>query len=174
MSVHTTESILDTLKTRLESLPLVVGEVGGEKLFQLVTYYRTSDIARAFEELYFTKDRVCIIVPVRFAHRNDRERNRLLSVREITVDLLLADRSFDKGATAALTGGARNVGVVAMAERVIDSCLTTPLDLSDGIVEPDEGAPLVVTNDQRPNDPGRQCWVQTIRIRAGLMRAAVP
>jgi len=145
----------------------------GEKLFQLVEYYRASDIARAFQDLYITKQRVCLLVPVSFRHNSDRDRLRLVTVRHVTVDLLIGDRSFDKGATAALTGGANNVGVIEMAERIVDDFFDTPLALDDVAVEPDAGAPLLLTSEDKPNDPGRVCWVQTLHLRAGLRRAAV-
>jgi hypothetical protein len=173
MSFHTSSNIMDVLKARLETVPLQEEVPAGEKLFQLVAYYRASDIGRAFQELYITKNRVCLIVPVNFRHSNDRTRNLLVSVRHLTVDLLIADRSFDKAATAALTGGANNVGVMEMAERVIDDFFTTPLAISDVAVEPDEGAPLLITSEERPNDPGRVCWVQTIHLRAGSARCGV-
>lgn len=173
MSFHATATVLDALKLRLEGIPLVIGDTGGEKLFQLVAYYRASDIASAFEQLYITKNRICLIVPVNFRHTNDRERNRLFTTRELTVDLLIGDRSFDKAANAALVGGENNVGVIEMTERIIDDLFDTPLALDDVAVEPDEGAPLIVTSDAKPNDPGRVCWVQTLRLRAGLRRCAV-
>lgn len=173
MSFHASGTIMDALKVRLEAIPLVEGNVGGEKLFQQVAFYRASDIARAFQDLYITKQRICLIVPVNFRHTNDRTRNLLLSVRHLTVDLLIGDRSFDKGATAALTGGANNTGVMEMVERVIDDFFDTPPDISDVAVEPDEGAPLILTSEDHPNDPGRVCWVQTLRLRAGSARCGI-
>lgn len=174
MSFHSANTLMDALKARLESLPLDVNTPAGEKLLQRVEYFGTSDIQRAFEQLYFTQQRLALIVPVRIGHTNDRDRLRLVSVRSLTVDVLFGDRSFDKGSTAALVGGAKNVGVIEMNERTIDSLFETPLALDDVICEPGEGAPLLITNEQKPNDPGRVCWVQTLTLRAGMRRAVVP
>lgn len=170
MSFHSTSSIIVALKSRLEALPLDPQAPSGEKLFQLVAYYKASDMARAFADLYIAKDRVCLIVPVGFRHSNDRDRLMLKSVRELTVDLLIGDRAFDKGAMGAFTGTA---GVLEMAERIIDDFFATPLALVDCQPEPEEGAPLLLSSDDKPNDPGRVCWIQTLRLRAGLSRAAV-
>jgi hypothetical protein len=166
-------TIMDALKARLQALHLVGSS--GDPLFQLVEFYRVSDITRAFQDLYFTKHRVCFIVPVNFSHANQRGRHMLTSNRELTVDLLIGDRSLETGkaATAALVGGANNVGVMEMAERIIDDFFTTPLALSDVAVEPDEGAPLAITSEEKPNDPGRVCWVQTLHLRAGMARCNV-
>lgn len=171
MSFLSSATVMDAVKARVEALYLVGSS--GEKLFQLVSYYRASDIARAFGDLYITKNRVCLIVPVGVGHTNDRGRHMLSSTRGLTLDLLFGDRSFDKGATAALTGGANNVGVMEMAERVIEDFFTTPLALSDVAVEPGEGAPLILTNEDLPNDPGRVCWVQTVDLRAGSARGGI-
>lgn len=173
MSFHSTATVIDALKARLTALP-IDSESPAAKVFQQVEFYRASNIARAFQDLYVTKDRVCFIVPVNFRHTNDRDRNRIVSVRTLTVDLLIGDRSFDKGAMAALTGGMRNMGVIEMAERIVDDFFDTPLDLADVAIEPDEGAPLLLTSEEKPNDPGRVCWVQTMHMRVGLRRAALP
>lgn len=170
MSFHTTSAILAALKTRLEALPLDTAQPAGAKLFQLVSYYKASDIARAFADLYIAKDRICLLVPVAFRHVNDRDRLRMLTVRDLTVDLLIGDRAFDKGAMDAFTGSG---GVIEMAERIVDGFIETPLALADCAVEPEEGAPLLLTSDDKPNDPGRVCWVQTLRLRAGLKRGPV-
>ena len=170
MSFYPTATIIAALKARLEAMPLDAGQPAGPKLFELVAYYKASDIARAFADLYIAKDRVCLIVPVGFRHFNDRDRLMIKTSRELTVDLLIGDRAFDKGAMTAFTGPA---GVLEMAERIIDDFFATPLDLADCQPEPEEGAPLLLTSDERPNDPGRVCWIQTLRLRAGLSRGSV-
>ena len=174
MSFRPTSDIIAALQARLEALPLDAGVPAGEKLFQVVAVYRESDLGRAFQDLHAVKQRLCFIVPISIEHDNQVDRQRLLSVRTLGVDLLFGDRSFEKGATAALIGGARNVGVIEMAERVIDDLFDTPLVLEDVGGTPGEGAPLILTREDLPNDPGRVAWIQSFTFRAGLRRAALP
>lgn len=170
MSFRTTIEIMDALKERIAAL---TKPNSTEALFEKVDFYKSSDIGRAFSDLYFTENRVCLIVPVNFRHTNQRDRLLLMSERYLTVDLLLADRSFEKGAQPAVTGDSETIGVVRMAEIIIDDFFDNPLALDDVAVEPDEGAPLLLTKDEVPNDPGRASWIQTLNLRSGMRRANV-
>ena len=167
-------TVLSALKTRLASLPLDPLHPEGDKLFENVAYYGANDLPQALTDLLVIQQRVCVIVPSRWMHKNERDRLLMISTRTIEADLFIADRAMTVRDQAALVGGAQNLGILAMADRVVVSLTGTPFTTPDFVVEPQDGSPVVITQADKKNLPGREAWVQAVSILAGRVRSTVP
>ncbi len=168
-----TITIMEALKARLASLPL--DESGGEeRLFEVVEYYGAHDLVEALQELIVTKQRVALIVPQGWDHDNQRDGVSMRSVRKTNFDVFFADRAFVKKTGAGLVGGEKNVGIIAMADRVVANLSAAPFALPELVFEPEDGAPIVLTKDEKKAAPGREAWAQSFSCYAGEVRSAVP
>jgi hypothetical protein len=172
--VHT---VLDLLKARLESL--LVGGAGSAPLFERVGYFGANDLAKALQETFSSEKSVCFIVPVGARYQNTRERTDLTSVRSIRIVLLIADRSLDRIHQTALVGGPTNIGIVDMADTVIDSLVNDPFTgQADMVFEPGDGEPIMLSapaaKGANSANLGRECWAQEVTAFGGIARVAVP
>ncbi len=159
--------LLAALKTRL--LALDHPTLTGEKLFEVVAYHEDKNLAEALEELIITKSRVCLIVPAgdRFERRKE---GRIINVdRYSSLDLVFADKAYTKGGQDAAFGGTKNVGVVAMADLVIEKLGETPqlTGLRWCSLEPTDGAFLTLAADEQKKATGRQAYVLNYETPSG-------
>jgi hypothetical protein len=168
-----TISILEALKQRLASLKLDE-TAGDEPLFEVVEYYGANDLVQALQDLVVIKQRVAIIIPHGWDHQSERTGVVLRAIRKVSLDIFLADRAVLKKTGAALIGGDKNVGTIAMAERVVNSLFLTPFETRELVFEPEDGAPIVLTKDDQKNASGREAWAQSFSVYAGEARQAVP
>ena len=169
-------TVLDALKTRLASLPLDPADASADpdKLFERVEYYGANDLPQALMDLLVIQQRVCVIVPASWDHQNERDRVMFKSVRTIHLDLYIADRAMTLRDQAALVGGAKNLGILAMADRVVTNLAGTIFATPNFVVEPTLGTPVVISSAEKKNLPGREAFLQAVTILAGMIRATVP
>ena len=177
--LHTTDAIA-LLQERLESLELTSDESqaapsAGKKLFQRVGAFGANRLGEAMRSVFASEQRVCFIVPGGDKHSGARDSLMLRSVRRTSLALLIADKSFDKDKTAALIGGAQNIGILELKDRVIDSLVTTKFTRADFVLEPGDGEPLVIGDaEKQAGNLGRECWLQWLGCYAGESRCAIP
>jgi hypothetical protein len=169
-------TVLDALKKRLASLPLDPADASADpdKLFERVEYYGANDLPQALMDLLVIQQRVCVIVPASWDHQNERDRVMFKSVRTIHLDLYIADRAMTLRDQAALVGGAKNLGILAMADRVVTNLAGTIFATPNFVVEPTLGTPVVISSAEKKNLPGREAFLQAVTILAGMIRSTVP
>jgi hypothetical protein len=170
MPFVSTSSILAALKTQLEALPHSdpVKAGLGEKLFERVDFHENKKLREALQDLVIVKQRVAIIVPGGQSFQNLKEGRTVRSVRSFSFDLLIADRAWTKGGRDAVFGGDNNIGVIRMAEDVVNHFIANPqLGLAYVVLQPQEGAEIEIADDQVKDSPGRECYVLNYSTPAG-------
>lgn len=170
MPFVSTHSILAALKTQLEALPHSdpVKAEAGEKLFERVDFHENKKLREALADLTIIKQRIAIIVPGGQSFQNVKEGRTVRSVRSMSFDLLIADRAWTKGGHEAVFGGDKNIGVIRMAEDVVNHFIENPqLGLPYIVLEPQEGAQIEIADSEVKDSPGRECYVLNYATPAG-------
>jgi coenzyme F420-reducing hydrogenase delta subunit len=167
MSYVDTKTILDALKTQLESI-LLPGTSSGEKLFERVDFHENKKLREALKDLTIIKQRVAIIVPEGDDYKNIKEGRTIRSERSTSFVILVADRAWTKGGYDAVFGGTNNVGVLAMKDLVVkDLVASCQLGLPYVILQPVEGAQIEIADADVKDSPGRECYVLSYVTPAG-------
>jgi hypothetical protein len=171
--LHTTE-LLETLKTRLESLRVDPANPESEKLFQRVGYFGASKLNDALKATFAAEQRVCFIVPAGDNHTNIRNRSFTWATRGTKIVLLIADRALEKVNQEALVGGPKTLGVLELKDLVIDDLFANAFaDVPDLAFEPGDGDVLIIGNEKNPADLGRECYMQHFTAYAGQAQRAI-
>lgn len=180
MAFTRTTKLIELLKARLESLPLVEGDTnGGERLFQRVGVFGANRLKQALAATFASEQRVAFIVPVGDNHGSDRGRLVLTSERTTSLVVLMADRVMDKTSAAAVIGGPHSIGILDMKDRVIENLTEVPFaEISDLCYAPAKGEPLILqdagSGSTGSGDLGRECWAQEFSTYAGLIHQNIP
>lgn len=141
-------------------------------LFQVVRLFDSTDVDRAFAELFVARQqRLCFVLPGRDAYTRRIEGVKLFCEKRATFALLICDTDRKTG-QAAVFGGAGNQGVLALKDAVIEALTGTQLGLPWVVVEPDEGDDLTVMKDG-DSDAGRKGWFQLFETRAGAKNVSL-
>ena len=165
-----TITLLNALKTALEALPHTDADkaLAGEKLFERVDFHENKKLREALSDLVIVKQRVAIIVPGGESFQNERQGRTVLSKRSTSFDLLIADRAWTKGGHEAVFGGANNIGVLRMAEAVVNALVAAPqLGLPYVVLQPQDGAQIEIADSELKDSPGRECYVLNYTTPAG-------
>lgn len=175
MSFLHTNTLIELLRARLESLPLDPALEGGERLFQRVAVFGANGLAEAMKATFASEQRLAFIVPVGDAYTGERSRTVLFSQRSTSLVVLLADRAYNQVTAEAVVGGPNAIGILAMKDRVVDNLTQVAFATADLSFNPGEGEPLVIEPEQRSaGSLGRECWAQRFTIYAGEIRLAIP
>lgn len=175
MSFIPTLDILSAMKVALLALqlPATYSAVADyPKAFTTVETYRNENLLKALEDLFAYDDRVALIVPAGDNHSNHTEGSNIYSARTTDVVVLIADRDYSKS-QAELIGGPEAVGVVALKDLVISAFFGQNLGLTGVALAPTDGQPLTLTDKERDEATGRDCWAQTFTTAAGRAKAAI-
>jgi hypothetical protein len=170
MPFVSTLTLLNAVKAALEALPHPdpAQAALGVKLFERVDFHENKKLREALTDLTIVKQRVAIIVPGGQSFQNVREGRTVRSVRSFSFDILIADRAWTKGGHEAVFGGDKNIGVLRMADQVVDSFLgNSQLGLPYVIIQPQEGAEIEVADGDVKDSPGRECYVLNYSTPAG-------
>lgn len=169
--VHTID-LLETLKTRLESLVAVAGEEA--KAFERVEIFGAQKLAAALKATFASEARVCFVVPTGDVHQAQRDRNFLFVQRETDLVLLIADRVMDLRHSEALVGGKSSIGILELKDRVIDDLFASPIEGVDLAFVPGHGEALMIeAKDNAAGNLGREVWAQQFSTYAGSARRAI-
>lgn len=143
------------------------------QVFTRVAAYRNENLIQALEDLYaFGDDRVCLIVPSGDHYDNSTSGTNNYVARTTEFVLLIADRDFSKE-QAELTGNAETPGVIALKDLVVAALTGSNLNLPGIALLPTSGDPLRLTDKEREDAPGRDCWAQTFNTTAGRVKASI-
>lgn len=160
MSFIPTLDLLTAVKLRLEAL-LLPGTTTGEKAFERVEFHVNKKLREALQAMIVTEQRVAMIVPGGHSFRNVPEgHNKVRSYRTSTFDILIADRDYAAQGHEAVFGGAEAIGVLTLADLVVDEFAERPqLGLPYVALQPEEGAEIAVADEDVKDSPGRECFV---------------
>jgi hypothetical protein len=162
-------TLLEALKARLAAIKIDDTTGNDEPLFEMVATYANKKLGAALSDLFIFKQRVCLIVPIGVKHVHSLDGVYVTSLRWLHVDLLMSDRAYFQAAQKAIEGADKNIGTLAMGERV--EAALTGVDLTAwGPAVFDDGAPLEISNEQAKTAPGRECWIQSLALPAGDSR----
>src|SRR5207302_6391328 len=125
-----------------------------------------------FAELLVHDDRVCLIIPGGDVHDSHIEGTNLIAKRQTEFHLLIADRAFGR-ANVPLVGDDKSPGVIALKDVVLDAMAGNTLGFKFLALAPTSGEPFHLTDRERQNDPGRDCWAQTFTTYAGAARVSI-
>jgi hypothetical protein len=173
--VHTLD-LLVALKTAIAALqlPATYDTVPDyPKAFTSVEIYRSQNLLKALEELIVQEDRVCFIVPGGDTHNSETLGNVMQLSRATDIHLLLADRIYgDKNAPLIGETGT-GPGVIVLKDVLIDGLVGKTFDFKNVVLAPTSGEPFHLTDRERENATGRDCWAQSFTTRAGLAKVAI-
>jgi hypothetical protein len=164
-----TLDIMQSMKNFIGNLTLKTGEIA----FNEVRYYAQADLQKALDDLLIYDDRVCLIIPSGDNHKNQRIGGVLRTWRESEFVLLLSDRVYGDFDAEALQGTQTNPGTVALKDLLIQGLTASQLDNPRLCFEPGNGEPFHISNAEKAEMPGRDCWSQTFRTPAGYQEAPI-
>ncbi len=162
--VETVEEIMKPMQAFIATLTLPNGQIA----FEEVRFYAQADLQKALDDLLVFQDRVCLIIPTGNSHRSQRIGGVLRTIREWSeFVLLLSDRVYGDFNAEALQGTQTNPGTVALADLLTTALTGQQLDNPRLCLEPGGGEPFHISNAEKAELPGRDCWSQTFRTPAG-------
>lgn len=168
MPLHSTNTLLAALKTRLEALQWTPGGGSPEALFQKVEYFSEPDLIKALAEIRVARNRVCLVVPDDNDYANEVSGSTMTTGVERGVFLVIADRDHAAGKDA-LIGDARRPGVLLMEAKVIEDITGVNLGIRGVRVKPLAGRQVEIAPDDEKQIPGRKVRVIELVIEAGEM-----
>jgi hypothetical protein len=170
-----TNDILTALKAAMLALQLPASYAAVAdypKAFTTVAVYRNENLLKALEDLFTYDDRVCLLVPGGDNYDNVTQGTNVYSARASDIVLLIADRDYSKE-QAELIGGTDAPGVIALKDLVVVALTGSNLNISGVTLLPTSGDPLRLTDKEREEAPGRDCWAQTFNTTAGRVKAPI-
>jgi len=170
MPFVSTLTLLNAVKTALEALPHTdpAQAALGVKLFERVDFHENKKLREALTDLTIIKQRVAIIVPGGQSFQNERQARTVLSKRSFSFDLLIADRAWTKAGRDAVFGGEKNIGVIRMADEVLNAFIANPqIGLPYVVLQPEDGAQIEIADSDVKDSAGRECYVLNYSTPAG-------
>lgn len=160
-------SLMTALKSKLEGLEISAGVPA----FESVTPYKEANLIKALQDLRVYRSRVCLIIPAGSDYQSQILGRVMVTQCLRSVILLISDRDFAQPNAAAL-GDANTRGVLALSEVVIDQLTGNSLGLDGVRIRPIGEDPVVITEKERPQAPGRADWQIELEISAGWIKSA--
>ncbi|MBL9187925.1 MAG: hypothetical protein JNK23_10630 [Opitutaceae bacterium] len=171
----TTLDIFSAVKDALGAIPLdAAGDPAGEKLFEAVELFPNKQLGRALSSLLITKKRACLVVPMG-VRRIVRDQGGALSVtgrRFAEVALIYTDQAYFKFEQVVAFGSDRNLGLFAFDEKIEEALTGKEISPFGGIVLGDSD-PLLLSDSEQKDAPGRQAWLIQAIVPTGLIAASV-
>ena len=170
-----TLALLKAVETTLQAVVLPDPYTAMGKAFEEVRVYAHNNIGQALQDLQVVSDRVALVIPAGFAHKNDSRDQVLTSRRTLDLVILVADRVIGGSDNEAAMGGKDNPGMVYLTELAITT-LVNAGDFGLGAnvcLEPTNGQPILLPfQDKNFGDQvfAREAWGQTYSTPAGEMR----
>ena len=171
MAAHLVDTleIMKSMKDFIGTLTLADGEIA----FTEVRFYPQADVKKAMEDLLIYDDRVCLIVPSGDQHKNQRIGNVLRTWRTSEFVLLLSDRVYGDFDAESLQGNTTSPGTVALKDVLINALTGQQCGDPRLIFEPGTGEPFHISNEERKELSGRDCWSQTFSTPAGYRETTI-
>lgn len=166
MASHFTETVEEIMRP-LQAFIARLTLQDGQPAFAQVRFYAQADLEKALEDLLVFDDRVCLIIPSGNTHKSQRIGSVVRTLRESEFVLLLSDRVYGDFNAEALQGTTTNPGTVALADLLTTALTGQQLDNPRLCFEPGNGEPFHISNPEKAEMPGRDCWSQTFRTPAG-------
>lgn len=170
-----TLDILRAYRDALREIPLDrTNDPAGEKLFEVVELWPNKQLGRAMQSLIVTKKRVCLVVPMS-TRRVVRDQTGGLSVtgaKFMEVALIYTDVAYFKYEQKVTFGDDNNLGLFAFDEIIEQELLGKELSPFGGLVFGDAD-PLLLSDTEQANAPGRQAWLLQTILPTGVMSVAV-
>lgn len=174
MSFIKTVPLLQAVKARLEAMTVADGDP--TLLFDDVELYHTPEMGSAIKRLILSTSKICLIVPSGDDYESTGAADYVHTTATLEFDLLFADRVYSTTKnTAAIFGGASNVGVVPMKDRVLELLHGAAVGLTGVVLTPLAGSFVTVKDDQDPklkDTPGRESYIATWTTWAGEQSAS--
>lgn len=141
--------------------------------FQVVEVYRSQNLVKALEDMIIQDDRVCFIIPGGDTHDHEKLGNVLQVKRDTEIHLLFADRNYGKE-NLALVGEANvSPGVMVLKDILVDGLVGAQLNFNNVVLAPTSGEPFHLTDREREDVTGRDCWAQSFTTYAGAARIGI-
>lgn len=171
MAAHlvNTLDIMQAMKNFIATLTLP----GGQQAFAEVRFYAQADVQKALNDLLIFDDRVCLIIPTGDHHHNQRIGGKLRTWRTTEFVLLLSDRVYGDFNAEALQGTQDNPGTVALKDILVSGLTCAQLENPRLCFEPGTGQPFHISDSERKELPGRDCWSQTFSTPAGYQEVEI-
>ncbi|MDR1284225.1 MAG: hypothetical protein LBK99_25915 [Opitutaceae bacterium] len=163
-----TLDIMQAVKTALAKLRIDPADPASAPLFETIDMHINKNLKQALKNLLILDQRVCLIVPGGENFENVREGRTIRSEKDITFDLLIADRDWAEKGHDATFGGPDNIGILRMADRVVAHLLEKPqLGMAYVCLVPTAMRPIDVPADDVKDSPGRECYLINYETPAG-------
>ncbi|AHF94216.1 hypothetical protein OPIT5_08335 [Opitutaceae bacterium TAV5] len=172
-----TLDIMQAVKASLATLRIDPADPESAPLFETIDMHINKKLKEALKNLLILDQRVCLIVPGGENYENIKEGRTIRSEKDITFDLLIADRDWAEKGHDATFGGPENIGILRMADRVVEHFLETPqLGMPYVCIVPTAMRPIDVPADDVKDSPGRECYVINYESPAGsaILTPTVP
>ncbi len=172
-----TLDIMSALKAALLALQLPSAFAAAQDYpaaFTTVAIYGSESLLKALEDLLVQDDRVCFIIPAGDHDTPVREGTNLSVTRISDFVLLIADRNFGRESEALLGSTApddTNPGVILLKDLVAENLTGAGLGLPYVMLAPTDGQSLHLTDKEKKEASGRDCWALTFQTHAGRMTA---
>lgn len=167
MALHSTLTILGALKERLAALEASAGQPA----FERVEIHGSPLLSRATRELHLFKQRLCLLVPEGDSYRNESAGRVLVTRCTRRVLVVCADRDL-ASPQAAMTGDADTPGVLRLSELVVAELTGHSLGLPGCRVTPLRGRPLIPSEAERQDAPGREAWLLELAVESGVIKTS--
>ena len=171
----TTVEIFTALRDRLADIPLdAETDPAGEKLFESVQLAANKQLGKQLSELLVLKSRACLVVPMNI-RRIVADQSGSLSVmgrKFAEVALIYSDKAYFKATQVVTFGGDKNLGLFGFDEKIEAALTGHEISPFGGVVLGDSD-PLLLSDSEQKDAPGRQAWLVQAIVPIGLIAEAV-
>lgn len=167
--------IFRAIVTALADIPLdAEADPSGEKLFEAGALGANKQLGKQMTEALALKSRAFLVVPVSI-HRDVADDSGGLSVmgrKWAEVAIIYSDVAYFKGTQTVTFGGDKNLGLLGFDEKIEAALTGREVSPFGGIVLGDS-TPLLLTESEQKDAPGRTAWLVMAYVPIGLIAAAV-
>ena len=167
MTWRKTKTILDALKTKLESLVFAEGhDLAGDSIFKSVRLYDIPDLQTALSDLLEFSDRICLVVDAGDVWRNDDRGRCVESHRDGEIILIMSDQDYAPGKSSYF-GSDAQPGIINFKEDVIDAIAGESIGIKRCVLKPLEGQSLRFAKDDESLDSSREGYRLFLKVNMG-------
>lgn len=170
-----TLEIFTAIRDAVRAIPLdAESDPTGETLFEAVELAGNKNLPAQLQELLVVKKRACLIVPVA-VRRTVADESGALSVlgrRFAELAIIYSDQAYFKPTQVVTFGGDKNLGLFGIDEKLEAALTGKELSPFGGVVLLDS-EPVLFTEREAANAPGRQAWWIKAFVPTGLIATDV-
>lgn len=167
MKWRKTKTILDALKTLLESLVFPEGHaLEGDNIFKSVQLYDIPDLETALKDLLEFNDRICLVVTAGDFWRNEQKGNEMRSHRTGEIILIMSDQDYAPG-KASFFGNGTQPGIINFKEDVMEAITGETLGIQQCVIIPGEGVSLRFAKEDGKLDSSREGYRAFLKVNMG-------